>query len=603
MDLHALARRQHPAVLRFAGVVERRHVGGRRRRRRPHQHFHHPFAAQHRRRPIGERGLHEDAALAEEPATRVVGIRHASELIARHALKTIMTRQALVDERVVGSIEIEDAAILAHEAVEEQFRLAAHRGGEVVVEIRIEVRIGMNLLDVLQSQPLRGESRSERIGPRIGQHAPSLLLKCRAGQLPLSGQREQLLIGRRAPQEERQARRKIRVGDAICAARPHVAGLALQTEDEMRAREDRLEGRPHATFEALLRRASLVERQQTIDLVAAERPAVCLGAETRDDLTRARLLFVRQRRPAREDLLAARRVRNSGDLERSVDDQIADMRQRRDARTAGSAAGERPVVRADQIFVRPFEAANERSRNLMLPRAHQNRLRAHATRAAPVGAAGRLRLVLEQRHALAVDRDVDVLEPRVRSRVERHLEHVFRVSGKHVIDHEAAARPERRAVDVIPRMLRHVARRGVDGIDRRRMTIADGHAADRRRRVQICLEQRRRQRLRVGDVVEVGALLIERQPVARIDVERQKILDGARVFRPVETLERAHAGVRLRGGGGIDRRLDRRDERLLRGSVGTRRERRWHQAGLQLADDLFARLRVLGRARDIERLE
>jgi len=76
-----------------------------------------------------------------------------------------------------------------------------------------------------------------------------------------------------------------------------------------------------------------------------------------------------------------------------------------------------------------------------------------------------------------------------------------------VLDHHAAARAVRRAVHVIPRVLRHVERRRVRGIDRRRVAVADGHAADRGRGVEIRLEQRRRERLRVGDVSKFALLV------------------------------------------------------------------------------------------------
>ena len=53
--------------------LERRHVGERRRRRRAEQVLENPLAAQHRRRAIGVRGHHQDRALAEQPAPRIVG--------------------------------------------------------------------------------------------------------------------------------------------------------------------------------------------------------------------------------------------------------------------------------------------------------------------------------------------------------------------------------------------------------------------------------------------------------------------------------------------------------------------------------------------------
>ena len=54
-----------------------------------------------------------------------------------------------------------------------------------------------------------------------------------------------------------------------------------------------------------------------------------------------------------------------------------------------------------------------------------------------------------------------------------------------------------------------------------RVRVADGEAADRARGVEVGVERRRRRRLHVGDVVEVRALRVERQPVAGVDVERR----------------------------------------------------------------------------------
>ena len=233
------------------------------------------------------------------------------------------------------------------------------------------------------------------------------------------------------------------------------------------------------------------------------------------------------------------------------------MRQRGDAGAARPAAGERPVVRANQIFVRPVDPAHERGGDALLTGAHENRLGADRAAAAAVRAARGARLGLEQRDPLAVDRDVDVLEPRVRTRHQIDLEHVLAVGRKDVLDDHAAARPERRAFDVVPGVLRDVARARVDRVDRRRVTVADRHPADRRAGVEVRLEQRRRQRLRVGDVVEVRALGVERQPAAGVDVERQQIADGARVLGPIQPLERADAGIRIGGRGGIQRGFER----------------------------------------------
>ena len=273
----------------------------------------------------------------------------------------------------------------------------------------------MDLLDVLQPQPLCREPRAERVGARIGEHAPRLLLeRAGRGELVLRRQRLQLRIGRRAPDEIRQPRREIDVGDAIGAARVRGVRLFLEPEDEMRAREDRLEHFAHAVFKPAGRPARparlagpagrfFVEGHQAIDLARRERPPVRLGADARDDLPRARTLLGRHRRPAAEDLLARRRLGDPRRPVRPFDDEVLHVRQRRDARPARAAAGERPVVRPDQILVRPFLPPHEGRRHLVLPRLHEHRLGAHRYGAASVGAAGRPRFVLDQRDALAVD--------------------------------------------------------------------------------------------------------------------------------------------------------------------------------------------------------
>ena len=109
MLLHALA--HGPGLL--ALVLERRHVGWRRRRRRAEQVLENPFAAQHRRGALGVRRDRQDAAVPEQPLSGLVGDRHAAKTAAVDVRNAVVPRQPLVDERVVGAQQIEDAAILA----------------------------------------------------------------------------------------------------------------------------------------------------------------------------------------------------------------------------------------------------------------------------------------------------------------------------------------------------------------------------------------------------------------------------------------------------------------------------------------------------------
>ena len=92
--------------------------------------------------------------------------------------------------------------------------------------------------------------------------------------------------------------------------------------------------------------------------------------------------------------------------------------------------------------------------------------------------------------------------------------------------------------------LRRVLGDAVRGLARRRLAIADREPADLARRAQVALEQRRRERLHVGDVVEALAERVGRQERGDVDVEREQIVHGARVLGAVQTLERPPARIR-----------------------------------------------------------
>ena len=164
------------------------------------------------------------------------------------------------------------------------------------------------------------------------------------------------------------------------------------------------------------------------------------------------------------------------------------MRQRRDTGTSLASTGERPVVRADQVFVWPVGPLDERCRHPVLARPDGNRLRLGAVADPVVEAAhSRVCVVKNEGDPLAVDRDVDVIEPRVVSAAEREPEDVFAVCRKDMVDHHSAPRPVRGALDVVPRVLREVLRVGECLIDGGGVPITDRHPADRRSRVQVGL--------------------------------------------------------------------------------------------------------------------
>ena len=65
---------------------------------------------------FGEEVTVRMAALPQQAAARLVGERHAAEVIAVDVGNAVVPRQPLVDEAVVGGQQIEQTAILLHDA-------------------------------------------------------------------------------------------------------------------------------------------------------------------------------------------------------------------------------------------------------------------------------------------------------------------------------------------------------------------------------------------------------------------------------------------------------------------------------------------------------
>ena len=93
---------------------------------------------------------------------------------------------------------------------EEELGLAPERVAQVVVEVGELVGVGRDVLQVADVQPLPREVLHQRVGVRVGQHAPHLRLEHRRlAQASRRGQIEQRVVGHAAPEEERQPRRQL----------------------------------------------------------------------------------------------------------------------------------------------------------------------------------------------------------------------------------------------------------------------------------------------------------------------------------------------------------------------------------------------------------
>ncbi len=473
----------------------------------------------------------------------------------------------------------------------------------------------MDLVEVLQAQPLRSEPLAEHVGPRIGQQPRHLLLEFGRPRQPARfGDPQQFRIRRRGPQEKRQTRGQIDVADRVGLAVARRGRSLLEAEDEARAREDALERHADAFVETAVGDALAIQRHQCVDVALAGGAAERLRGQARDDALRALHLLRRGGRLALEDAAAARRLGHAGRLEGTGDRHVAQVRQRREPVSVGDAgAGDRPLERGDEVLHRAFEAGDEGGRDAMRPGRDGDRLGAQV-HAVGVGAV-HPPVHVEQRHAFPVHRDLDLLGRLGRVQrgaavaveragglvVERHAEAVGAVGRERVLHREAATRAERRALDLLT--LRGGARNEERHLARGGRLVAHRQAADLGGSGEIRLHHRRRQQLGVGDVVEVRHLGVERQVVAGVHVEAHQVAHRLRVLGAVEALERAAARRGHLRGAGIGGGFERGGQAIERRVGGTTSAGRRHLPGAHLADHLLGDIERIGRSCDLVALQ
>jgi hypothetical protein len=112
--------------------------------------------------------------------------------------------QALVHEGVLAVDEVEDAAVLAHDAVEEELGLPPHGEPQAVVEVRIALAVGRRRLEPAELEPLSGEAFHEGLGLLVREHAAHLRAHdLRLAQSVALGAAQELLVGHARPEEVR----------------------------------------------------------------------------------------------------------------------------------------------------------------------------------------------------------------------------------------------------------------------------------------------------------------------------------------------------------------------------------------------------------------
>jgi hypothetical protein len=114
-----------------------------------------------------------------------------------------MAGKSFIDEGVIRIQQVDDAAVLAHDALKEKLRLAPEGLPQVVIPVGKLFPVGDSALQVAQEEPLAGEISDQGLGPRVRQHPPHLLLEHRRVlQFPLRGGVQELVVRDAAPQEK-----------------------------------------------------------------------------------------------------------------------------------------------------------------------------------------------------------------------------------------------------------------------------------------------------------------------------------------------------------------------------------------------------------------
>ena len=144
--------------------------------------------------------------------------RHPAELASVYIRDAVVPRQPLVDESVIGAQQIQDAAILAQLALDEQLRLLLERLAQVVVEIGEEVGIGDRVCGCRAAAATgRRSFRPARWSVDRPACGAICVLENRRdlSACPRSAALEQFIVGDAAPQEEREPRGQFQIASVI----------------------------------------------------------------------------------------------------------------------------------------------------------------------------------------------------------------------------------------------------------------------------------------------------------------------------------------------------------------------------------------------------
>ena len=574
MLLHLLAqggRRALPVAL-----GKRRDVGRWCGRGRPQQRLEHPLPAQHHRRPVGIRGRGQHAAVPQQAPSRRVADPHPPEMAPVDVGNAVVFGQAGIEERVVGPEQVEDTAVVAHLALEEQLGFPAQGVAQGVVDPGKDHGVRHHRLQVAHLEPLAEEVAHPARRAPVGQH-PSRLPGQHGGiaQRALLRQIQQLVVRHAPPQEERQARRQLDVRDG--KDRPHLGAgrLRFGAQEKRGHAQERFQRQGNPGLEVAGVPPGLVNREQRLEVDVGDRAPVRAAGQRAQDVSRARRLVRGPGRAADEDALAARGVRGRAAVERPHDLEGAQTRHQTVADAADG--GRRHVGKGSRDEPRPALDLEPHVETVIgrlvvegdLPR-HQIVFRRRNAAAPDV--LGALppepapdRQTLDQR---VVDAQVDPVFPRGDAAADRvsdvalqaHPEQVGAVERERVPHGHPAATRERRVL-VDPRILPHRHGQPIHLPQRAVLRRPQRHAADLRGRRDVAIHQGGRHPQHLGVVVEAEARHVAREQRPAVDLERQQVANDVDVLGAIEPMRGHPPRVRRRGADAVELHLEGLDER------------------------------------------
>ncbi len=301
----------------LARVRQARHIRRRWRGRRSQDVFQQPLSPDHRRRAGRIRRDRQDAGVTQQPSSRAIRIRHATEMHAVNTRDPVVLGKTLVDERVVRAQHVDNGAIVPKLVLEKQLRFLLHRITQVLVERNIGGRIRYQVPEAPQLQPLDRKVFDQRPRSGIGEHAPNLLIENgRIAELAPGREVQELIVRDAAPQEKGQARRQLEIADAICRAGPHAGWIGFDAKQKLWTHQDALDRCLNTGVEAPSGAAISVERHQRGDIGLRRRPPIRSTGERRENPPGTTLLVARAARgPAYEDLASAWQILGHSSVE------------------------------------------------------------------------------------------------------------------------------------------------------------------------------------------------------------------------------------------------------------------------------------------------